>query len=63
MYIFALCIYVYVYIHIIYSHLENSGAALKVYESVEAWDALVVCYRLLEKTQLADQLIRRRLQV
>ncbi len=36
------------------------GAAIKVFESLEQWDYLITCYRLLGKKSMADQLIRRR---
>lgn len=39
------------------------GAAVKMFEELEAWDALVLCYRLLEKKPLAEEIIQRRLKV
>ena len=38
------------------------GAALPLFESLELWDNLIVCYRLLEKKVAAEQLIHRRLE-
>ncbi|GAX73776.1 hypothetical protein CEUSTIGMA_g1227.t1 [Chlamydomonas eustigma] len=39
------------------------GAALKSLEELELWDSLITCYRLLEKKNLAEELIARRLKV
>ncbi len=39
------------------------GQAITEYEALQAWDALVACYRLLGKTQAAEQLVQERLQV
>lgn len=38
------------------------GAALPLFESLELWDNLIVCYRLLDKKIAAEQLIMRRLE-
>ncbi|KAG2495053.1 hypothetical protein HYH03_006983 [Edaphochlamys debaryana] len=38
------------------------GAALRVFEALEAWDAAITCYRLAGKRQLAEELVRRRLE-
>ena len=38
------------------------GAALPLFESLELWDNLIVCYRLLDKKIAAEQLIQRRLE-
>eukprot|EP00887_Chlorella_sp_A99_P004614 scaffold4.g4614.t1 len=38
------------------------GAALELFEKLELWDCLIVCYRLLDKRVQAEQLIRRRLE-
>lgn len=40
-----------------------SGAALKIFEALEMWDQLIVCYRLLDKKQVAQELVLARLQV
>jgi len=40
-----------------------SGAALGIYEELQLWDALVVCYRLLDKRGAAEDLLKRRLKV
>jgi hypothetical protein len=37
------------------------GAALELFEALELWDNLIVCYRLLEKGAAAEALIRARL--
>ena len=39
------------------------GAALKTLEELELWDSLITCYRLLEKKNMAEELIQRRLLV
>lgn len=39
------------------------GAALPLFEAAEVWDSLIVCYRLLEKTDVAEQLVRQRLEI
>jgi hypothetical protein len=39
------------------------GAALKIFEALEMWDQLIVCYRLLDKKQVAQELVLARLQV
>ena len=39
------------------------SAALKSLEELELWDALITCYRLLDKKHLAEELIQRRLKV
>jgi len=39
------------------------GAALPLFENLELWDNLIVCYRLLDKKVAAEQLIKRRLDV
>lgn len=39
------------------------GDALVEYESLQEWDALVACYRLLGKAQAAEALVTQRLQV
>jgi tetratricopeptide (TPR) repeat protein len=38
------------------------GAALPLFESLELWDNLIVCYRLLDKKVAAEQLVKRRLE-
>lgn len=38
------------------------SAALKTYEELELWDELVLCYRLLQKTAIADEVVSRRLE-
>jgi hypothetical protein len=40
-----------------------TGAALKIFEGLEMWDQLIVCYRLLDKKQVAQELVMARLQV
>jgi len=37
------------------------GAALRLYESLEAWGPLISCYQLLDKRAIADTLVRARL--
>jgi len=39
------------------------SAALRSLEELELWDALITCYRLLDKKHLAGELIHRRLEV
>lgn len=39
------------------------GAALRIFESLEMWDQLTLCYRLLDKKQVAQELVLQRLQV
>ena len=39
------------------------GAALPLFETTELWDNLVVCYQLLEKVEMAEQLVRQRLDI
>lgn len=39
------------------------GAAMEVFEKLELWDNLLVCYSLLEKVPQALALVRRRLEV
>ncbi|KAL4448097.1 hypothetical protein ABPG75_005316 [Micractinium tetrahymenae] len=39
------------------------GAALTVFEQLELWDDLIVCYQLLDKRVQAEELIKRRLEV
>ncbi|KAG7675146.1 hypothetical protein Ndes2526B_g08005 [Nannochloris sp. 'desiccata'] len=39
------------------------GAALPLFENLELWDNLIVCYRLLDKKVAAEQLVKRRLDV
>jgi hypothetical protein len=46
-----------------HSHRINTGAALKIFEGLEMWDQLIVCYRLLGKKQVAQELVLARLQV
>lgn len=40
-----------------------AGAALKIFEGLEMWDQLIVCYRLLDKKQVAQELVLTRLKV
>lgn len=40
-----------------------AGGALKIFETLEMWDQLIVCYRLLDKNQVAQELVLARLQV
>jgi hypothetical protein len=46
-----------------YDVTQLTGAALRIFEALEMWDALIVCYRLLEKKSLAEEVVRRRLKV
>jgi len=39
------------------------GAALPLFENLELWDNLIVCYRLLDKKVAAEQLVKNRLEV
>lgn len=39
------------------------GAAIKLFEEAELWDSLIVCYQLLQKNEIAEQLVRTRLEV
>ncbi|KAF6259400.1 hypothetical protein COO60DRAFT_1008225 [Scenedesmus sp. NREL 46B-D3] len=39
------------------------GAALRIFEGLEMWDPLILCYRLLDKKQAAQELVLQRLQV
>ena len=39
------------------------GAAMEVFEKLELWDNLLVCYRLLEKVPQALALVKKRLEV
>lgn len=39
------------------------GAALQLFESAELWDSLIVCYHLLQKNEVAENLVRKRLEV
>lgn len=38
------------------------GAALPLFESLELWDNLIVCYRLMDKKVAAEELVKRRLE-
>jgi hypothetical protein len=40
-----------------------AGAALQIYEALEMWDQLIVCYRLLDKRAAAQEVISKRLKV
>jgi hypothetical protein len=40
-----------------------AGAALRIFEGLEMWDQLILCYRLLDKKQVAQELVLQRLQV
>jgi hypothetical protein len=40
-----------------------AGGALKIFEALEMWDQLIVCYRLLDKKQAAQELVLARLKV
>jgi hypothetical protein len=46
-----------------YVALGLPGPALELYERLEAWDALIICYRLLGKSAAARELIQARLSV
>lgn len=39
------------------------GAAMTLFEELELWDALILCYRLLQKNVQAEELVHRRLKV
>ena len=39
------------------------GVAMALFEELELWDALILCYRLLEKNVQAEELVHRRLEV
>ena len=39
------------------------GAAMDIFERMELWDSLLICYRLLEKVPQALALVRTRLEV
>jgi hypothetical protein len=39
------------------------GAAMSLFEELELWDALIICYRLLDKNVQAEELVTTRLQV
>ncbi len=39
------------------------GAAMTLFEELELWDALILCYRLLQKNVQAEELVHRRLEV
>ena len=39
------------------------GAAMELFEELELWDALILCYRLLQKNVQAEELVRKRLEV
>ena len=39
------------------------GAAMTLFEELELWDALILCYRLLQKNVQAEELVNRRLEV
>ena len=39
------------------------GAAMELFEELELWDALILCYRLLHKNVQAEELVRKRLEV
>lgn len=43
--------------------VARAGAALGIYEELQLWDALVLCYRLLGKKGAAEDLLKRRLKV
>ncbi|GFH20739.1 TPR_REGION domain-containing protein, partial [Haematococcus lacustris] len=45
-----------------YLSLGLVGAAVRTFEALELWDSLIVCYRLLDKKALAEEVIRRRLK-
>ena len=44
-------------------HACTAGAAIQTFEELELWDSLVTCYRLLQKKNLAEEVVRRRLKV
>lgn len=39
------------------------GAAIQLFESAELWDSLIVCYHLLQKNEIAENLVRQRLEI
>ncbi|KAK9803992.1 hypothetical protein WJX72_011120 [[Myrmecia] bisecta] len=39
------------------------GGAMEVFEKLELWDSLILCYRLLDKKVQAQELVQQRLQV
>ena len=39
------------------------GAAMTLFEELELWDALILCYRLLQKNVQAEELVHKRLEV
>ncbi len=39
------------------------GAAMTLFEELELWDALFLCYLLLQKNVQAEELVNRRLEV
>lgn len=39
------------------------GAAMEIFEEMELWDNLLICYRLLEKIPQALALVQKRLEV
>ena len=39
------------------------GAAMTLFDELELWDALILCYRLLQKNVQAEELVHRRLKV
>jgi tetratricopeptide (TPR) repeat protein len=39
------------------------GAAMQLFEAAELWDSLIVCYQLLQKNEIAEQLVKKRLEV
>lgn len=46
-----------------YISLGFVGAALKVFEELEMWEPLILCYRLLDKKEQAEEVVRQRLGV
>ena len=44
-------------------HHCAAGAAMSLFESLELWDALILCYRMLQKVPQAKALVLARLQV
>lgn len=45
-----------------YVSLGMVGEAMHLFEQLELWDELIVCYRLLDQKVAAEQLIRKRLE-
>lgn len=39
------------------------GAAIGLFEDAELWDSLIVCYQLLQKNEIAEDLVRKRLEI